>query len=162
MLPGVAPLEVYVRDVAREAATAEPLLVLHGGWGYEFYPFDAQIAELTDRRIVIPDRTGYGKSPHLAALPPGFHHRAAAEHEALLDALAIDTLPDVGLRPPGPSDAPQEAQDSPIFIRNPVYGTRCSTVVAIDAEGQGVIIERRFDANGAANGETSLTFSWPR
>jgi uncharacterized protein with NRDE domain len=86
----------------------------------------------------------------------------ATAPEALLDALAIDTLPDVGLRPPGPSDAPQEAQDSPIFIRNPVYGTRCSTVVAIDAEGQGAIIERRFDENGATNGETSLTFSWPR
>jgi len=89
MLPGVTPIEIYVRD-HHAGAPGVPLLVLHGGWGYEFYPFDAQIAELTDRRIVIPDRTGYGKSPHLAALPPGFHHRAAAEHEALLDALAIE------------------------------------------------------------------------
>src|SRR6185295_5924583 len=70
MLPGVAPIEVYVRDVEREAAAAEPLLVLHGGWGYEFYPFDAQIAALDDRRIVAPDRTGYGKSRRIAALPP--------------------------------------------------------------------------------------------
>jgi pimeloyl-ACP methyl ester carboxylesterase len=90
MLPGVAPIEVYVRDVEREAAAAEPLLVLHGGWGYEFYPFDAQIAALDDRRIVAPDRTGYGKSPRLAALPPRFHHAAAAEHIATLDALGIE------------------------------------------------------------------------
>jgi pimeloyl-ACP methyl ester carboxylesterase len=90
MLPGVAPVEVYVRDIEREAATAEPLLVLHGGWGYEFYPFDAQIAALEDRRIVAPDRVGYGKSPRLAALPPRFHHAAAAEHAATLDALGIE------------------------------------------------------------------------
>jgi pimeloyl-ACP methyl ester carboxylesterase len=89
MLPGTSPIEIYYRD-HHAGAAGLPLLVLHGGWGYEFYPFDAQIAELTDRRIVIPDRTGYGKSPHLAALPPGFHQRAAAEHEALLDALAIE------------------------------------------------------------------------
>lgn len=90
MLPGVAPIQVYVRDVEREDAAAEPLLVLHGGWGYEFYPFDAQIAALDDRRIVAPDRTGYGKSPRIAALPPRFHHAAAAEHIATLDALGIE------------------------------------------------------------------------
>jgi pimeloyl-ACP methyl ester carboxylesterase len=39
---------------------------------------------------VIPDRTGYGKSPRIAALPPRFHHAAAAEHEALLDTLGIE------------------------------------------------------------------------
>lgn len=91
MLPGQHPIELYYRDHRASAtATAEPLLVLHGGWGYEFYPFDAQIAELSDRRIVIPDRTGYGKSPRLAALPPRFHRAAADEHEAMLDALAIE------------------------------------------------------------------------
>lgn len=89
MLPGTTPIEVYARDL-HAGARGVPLLVLHGGWGYAFYPFDAQIAELTDRRIVIPDRTGYGKSPRLPALPPRFHHAAAAEHEALLDALAIE------------------------------------------------------------------------
>jgi uncharacterized protein with NRDE domain len=85
----------------------------------------------------------------------------ASRPETLLDALAIETLPDVGLRPPQPSDAPQEPQDSPIFIRNPVYGTRCSTVVAIDAAGDGMMIERRFDADGGTTGETRLSFSWP-
>jgi 3-oxoadipate enol-lactonase len=89
MLPGITPIEIHYRD-HHAGAGGVPLLVLHGGWGYEFYPFDAQIAELTERRIVIPDRTGYGKSPRLAALPPRFHHAAAAEHEALLDALAIE------------------------------------------------------------------------
>ncbi|HEY9090883.1 NRDE family protein [Parasphingorhabdus sp.] len=54
-----------------------------------------------------------------------------------------------------------EPQNSGIFIQNPVYGTRCSTVVAIDAQGDGVIIERRYAASGKSTGETSLSFSWP-
>jgi pimeloyl-ACP methyl ester carboxylesterase len=88
MLPGVRPIELWVRDVGPQGGA--PLLVLHGGWGYEFYPFDAQIAAMPERRFVIPDRTGYGKSPRLAELPPRFHAAAAVEHEATLDALGID------------------------------------------------------------------------
>jgi pimeloyl-ACP methyl ester carboxylesterase len=63
-------------------------VVLHGGWGYGFYPHDDAIASL-DRRFVIPDRTGYGRSSHVEALPPGFHVAAAIETERLLDALGI-------------------------------------------------------------------------
>lgn len=50
---------------------------------------------------------------------------------------------------------------SAIFVRNPVYGTRCSSVVAVDHEGRGVFIERRFDAAGLTTGETRLSFNWP-
>ena len=60
------------------------------------------------------------------------------------------------------SDVAQEPPFSPIFIRNPVYGTRCSTVVAIDDVGCGFIFERRFDASGEKEGETAMSFSWPR
>ena len=87
MLPGISPLALYVRDVG--PVDGAPLLVLHGGWGYGFYPFDAQIAALPERRFVIPDRTGYGKSPRVAALPARFHQAAATEHAATLDALGI-------------------------------------------------------------------------
>lgn len=82
--------------------------------------------------------------------------------EELLDGLREETLPDVGLSPTGPSDIPQEPALSPIFIRNPVYGTRCSTVVAIDDQGRGLIVERRYGPAGEATGETALSFSWPR
>ncbi len=47
------------------------------------------------------------------------------------------------------------------FIRNDRYGTRCSSVVAVDQAGAGVIIERSFAADGAATGETALQFRWP-
>ncbi len=75
----------------REHGTGFPLLFLHGGWGYEVYPFDAQIAALEERfRILIPDRSGYGRSPRVASFPVGFHRDAAREMLQLLDALEID------------------------------------------------------------------------
>jgi len=86
--------------------------------------------------------------------------RDRADPAALLDSLRNDTLPDFGLTPGAPSDIPQEPRLSPVFIRNPVYGTRCSTVVTVDRAGKGMIVERRFDAEGAAISETALSFDW--
>jgi uncharacterized protein with NRDE domain len=85
----------------------------------------------------------------------------AARPASLLGALQDETLGDEGVPPAISSDTPLEPLVSPIFIRNPVYGTRCATVVAIDSEGAGRIIERRFDANGQVTGETALDFGWP-
>lgn len=78
-------VEVFYRDVG----SGSVVLVLHGGWGYEFYPYDAAIAELGTHRFVIPDRTGYGKSGRIGELPPRFHEAAAIEAERFLDALGI-------------------------------------------------------------------------
>ena len=78
----------------------------------------------------------------------------------LFAALASETFPDIGLHPQTPSDVALEAPDTPPFIRNSIYGTRCSTVVAIDRKGAGTIAERRFDADANPTGETSLSFSW--
>jgi 3-oxoadipate enol-lactonase len=64
------------------------LVLLHGGWGYAYYPHDDAIASL-DRRFIAPDRTGYGGSPHIERLPPKFHVAAAIETEQLLDRLGI-------------------------------------------------------------------------
>jgi pimeloyl-ACP methyl ester carboxylesterase len=86
LLPAQRPIAIHYRDQGQ----GTPVLLLHGGWGYGFYPYDAQIAALPDHRFVIPDRTGYGRSPHITRLPPRFHHAAAGEHEALLDALGIE------------------------------------------------------------------------
>ena len=84
LLPGTRPIELHYQDGGRGA----PIVLLHGGWGYGFYPHDDAIAKL-DRRFLIPDRTGYGGSPHIEALPPKFHLAAAIETERLLDALGI-------------------------------------------------------------------------
>jgi uncharacterized protein with NRDE domain len=86
--------------------------------------------------------------------------RAATKPEILLEDLREESLPGVGVRAAAPSDVPQEPPLSPIFIRNPVYGTRCSTVVAVDNQGRGVIVERRYTPDGDEAGETALSFSW--
>lgn len=78
----------------------------------------------------------------------------------LFEALASETLPDIGLHPSQPSDVAQEASETPAFIRNSIYGTRCSTVVAIGREGNGTITERRFAPSGEVSGETSFAFRW--
>lgn len=79
--------------------------------------------------------------------------------DPLFAALRSETLTAGGLAPHGPSDVPAEPAATPPFIRNPVYGTRCSTVVAIDRAGRGRIAERRFDLLGDPAGETTLDFS---
>jgi uncharacterized protein with NRDE domain len=80
--------------------------------------------------------------------------------ETLFGALRSENLPAIGLLPDTPSDVPDEAAISPIFINDPVYGTRCSTVIAIDANGHGSIIERRFSPDGAPAGDTSMEICW--
>lgn len=88
-------------------------------------------------------------------------HQEDVEFGTLFDALRSETLADVGLHTNEPSDVPREAPETPPFIRDPVYGTRCSTVVAVDREGVGTMIERRFDSDGNDTGETVIAFDWP-
>ncbi|HYG68596.1 MAG TPA: alpha/beta fold hydrolase [Anaeromyxobacteraceae bacterium] len=88
VVPGREPVRLRVRD--RGAGPA--VLLLHGGWGYEAYPFDAAIDALApSRRAIAPDRTGYGGSEPLDLLPRDFHRRMADETVLLLDALGIRT-----------------------------------------------------------------------
>jgi pimeloyl-ACP methyl ester carboxylesterase len=88
LAPGVSPVAIHYRDVGRGAPA---LVILHGGWGYDVYAFDRQIAALSGtHRIVIPDRTGYGGSGRLAVQEADFHDRAAAETFAVLDALRLE------------------------------------------------------------------------
>jgi pimeloyl-ACP methyl ester carboxylesterase len=87
LAPDINPVEIHYRELG----FGRPLVFLHGGWGYEIYPFDRQIAAFGDRfRIVTPDRSGYGRSMRLSDLPVDFHSRAAVETVRLLDALHIE------------------------------------------------------------------------
>ena len=84
--------------------------------------------------------------------------------DPLFAALRSETLVSGGLPPRGPSDVPAEPAETPPFIRGSIYGTRCSTVVAIEHSGEGRagrgrIAERRFDLLGDCTGETALEFS---
>jgi pimeloyl-ACP methyl ester carboxylesterase len=87
LVPGNGPVTIHYR----EAGSGQPLVFLHGGWGYEVYPFDLQIQAFgNEYHILIPDRSGYGRSPRIGELPADFHRRAAVEMTRWLDALEIE------------------------------------------------------------------------
>ena len=93
----------------------------------------------------IPDEH-WPRKDRLIAEMATWLEQDADNPETLLDLLRDETGPD------------RDAQ--PVFIRSPVYGTRCSTVVAVDNAGGGRIIERRFGADGIGAGETRIDFDW--
>jgi len=83
--PGRSPAEIR----AREAGAGPAVVLLHGGWGWEAYPFGLQ-AVAARHRVVAPDRVGYGGSGRLADLPRGFHRAMAEETFRVMDALGIE------------------------------------------------------------------------
>jgi pimeloyl-ACP methyl ester carboxylesterase len=87
----VRPDHVAPRIFYRDRGAGPAVLLLHGGWGHEAYPFGEAAAALEDRhRVVVPDRVGYGRSGRLAALPEDFHRRMAEETVLVMDALRIE------------------------------------------------------------------------
>lgn len=83
---GAGPARIHYR----ERGQGEVVLLLHGGWGHDAYPFDAQLEALARRwRAIAPDRIGYGRSGRLAGLEDGFHVRMAEETLQVLDALGV-------------------------------------------------------------------------
>ncbi|VWX51819.1 NRDE family protein [Novosphingobium sp. 9U] len=97
------------------------------------------------------------KTLQLETALAGWLNEEAGDPALLLDALRAET-PDPALA--RPSEGP-EPRFAPVFIRDETYGTRCSTVIAVDLQGFGTVIERRFDPQGAATGDTRLDFRWP-
>lgn len=95
--------------------------------------------------------------PKLLRLKQALRHWCAVQSrdpEALFAALADEQeapeaeLPDTGV------GLVRERFLSAAFIRHPAYGTRASTVLCIDHQGQALFHERRFGPNGRADGET--------
>ena len=91
LAPGRSPIRIGYRDSAadRQRDHGQTLVVLHGGWGAGIYPFDRQTAALDRHRVIVPDRTGYGRSGTIDVQPLDFHQRAATETLGVLDALGL-------------------------------------------------------------------------
>lgn len=105
--------------------------------------------------ILLLDEGLYGLSNHLLETPWPKVRRAKDKMrtiisnkniapEPLFDLLAddreapVEELPDTGI----PKDI--EKKVSPIFIKSDGYGTRCSTVLLVDHNGEVTFAERRF------------------
>ncbi|MEW6733241.1 MAG: alpha/beta hydrolase [Acidobacteriota bacterium] len=86
LLPDIGPVQIHYRSCGEGI----PLIFLHGGWGYEVYPFEHQIKAFAEKfSIIIPDRSGYGRSTKMYHFPINFHHCAAGEMIRFLDILEI-------------------------------------------------------------------------
>ena len=109
------------------------------------WPKTQQLCERLQRWIDAGQ--GQAKAPDFGPL-----FAALADEQPAPDARLPDT--GVGLE--------LERKLSPAFIRGESYGTRASTVVAIDHDGGGVIIERRFGPNGRLDGQNLLAIEEPR
>ena len=96
------------------------------------------------------------KTRYLCAAMKTWSQSEATDLEPLWQALADERVaPDAELPDTGVG-IELERWLSPAFIRGPAYGTRASTIIAIDYEGKGWISERRFGPDGVFEGETTL------
>ena len=74
--------------------------------------------------------------------------------DAFIDETAAPdaALPDTGV------GIERERLLSPVFVRGERYGTRATTLIALDRDGGGVIEEHRFGPGGVVQGRTALRF----
>lgn len=103
-------------------------------------PFDADWPKTRRLRAALAD--------WLASAPAG-DGEVGSLFEALADRRPVDDaeLPDTGV------GIERERLLAPPFVLHPVYGTRCSTVLLVGAEGIRMV-ERRFDPEGHPAGES--------
>ncbi len=65
-----------------------------------------------------------------------------------------EQLPDTGV------GIELERMLSPVFIKSPKYGTRCSTLIYVDRHDQLVFVERTYDPLSSAWKESRFNISW--
>lgn len=71
---------------------------------------------------------------------------------------ALGAVVEAGTAPDGLLDTLSATGDPALFLKGEVYGTRCSTLVAIAADGRARMTERRYEAGGRPVGTTALEF----
>lgn len=161
-LRDAAPAGRYADWLASEAAAYAPFnLLLADTDSCEFLGNHP-----AHRQTLAPGIHGLSNGPLDAPWPKTLRLNAALQAwldsgsealEPLWQALADTTraddtqLPDTGI------GLERERWLSSAFIRSAEYGTRASTLIALDAQGHGFIRERRFDPAGACVGESVLS-----
>lgn len=150
------PADTFIHAVAKRANQYGAFSLIVGDRSALWYLSNRGAAE---PRKVPPGI--HGLSNHLLDTPWPKVTRSIARMESLLktQTLTSDTLfsllaertpaadaqlPDTGI------GRVRERQVSPVFVVNPDYGTRCSSVIFLHADDQAYFAERRFDAAGEA------------
>lgn len=167
----------YLRGDSGARAHAERLMQTAG----DYRPFNLLLFDTSDGVYL-----GNRPAPHMSAVTAGVHGLSNADYDTpwpktrrlserlrgwldhggddfapLWDALADDgqwpddVLPNTGV------GIELERRLSAAFIRGEQYGTRASTLIALDQAGNGQIIERRFGPMGEAQGETAMILRQP-
>ncbi|MFC6841391.1 NRDE family protein [Xanthomonas theicola] len=160
-LAGAAPAAAFAEALATRADAYPPFNLLLA---------DADGAEYLGNHPLARRRLGRGihgmsngaldapwpKTVRLCEALAGWIAAGDEDLTVLWRALADETiaaeaqLPDTGV------GLALERRLSPAFIRGHDYGTRASTIVAVDGGGRGWIHERRFGVDGVFLGETRL------
>ena len=96
------------------------------------------------------------KTRQLRAAMQAWSLTGATDPAPMWEALANESLAADGELPDTGVGLELERMLSPAFIRGPQYGTRASTLIAIDYEGRGWISERSFGPDGLFQGEATL------
>ena len=168
---GALPTE-YLESQSTAAAHAHDLTA-HAG---EYAPFNLLLADedscqylgnhpAMTQRVITPGIHGmsngsfdadWPKTCRLRDAMQAWSRTGATDPAPMWQALANEQLaadrdlPDTGI------GLELERLLSPTFIRGPQYGTRASTLIAIDYQGRGWISERSFGPDGVFQGETTL------
>lgn len=154
-------LEAAARD--RHAYGPFNLLALDGGGLYYLnnidtrapQPLDPGVYGLSNARLDTPwPKLVRGRRAFADLVADGAPPQAC--FEMLYDATpaADSELPDTGV------GLDFERSLSALFVLGEAYGTRCSTVLRVAADGRAEIHERRFDARGEQTGDTALNLDF--
>jgi uncharacterized protein with NRDE domain len=144
---------------------------------HQYPPFNLLLADAGDCRYLgnhPPQRQALASGIHALSnarlnsrWPKSEHLRLALQQwlqqgqdslDTLWQALADERQPDDAQLPDTGVGMPRERSLAPVFIRGPDYGTRASTIVAIDQAGAGFLCERRFAADGVPAGQDHWLF----
>jgi uncharacterized protein with NRDE domain len=138
----------------------QPTLMALGGYNaFSLLTFGPEGAAL------LANRPGPMSEP----LPSGIHGLSNGEPHAhwprkdrLMQAFAECLEGEAGLTEALLGLLANESFDDSIFIRDPVYGTRCSTIITVDRQGNGEITERSYSADGLMTSQISISFDFQR
>ena len=163
LLESNAPIEARLAELERIGSRYNPFNVLFSD-GERLGVYESTRAAGRELEPGI-----YGLSNHLLDTPWPKVQRAKSRLATAIESLTDDAAPILELlrddRPAPDEELPRtgvnlewERMLSSAFIRSADYGTRCSTVVRIDRNGDAQFDEWTWDPAGGESGRTSLRF----